>query len=118
MHAIVHRKLAYLRPSLPFYAMTCYDQLHTSLQRTGSWLPFQKLIEIVHNKTRLLPMGKKCFNLFSSSDPSLRRLSKKVAYNTITTLLPDSSSPPDFGAWLDLEFGSDYLALGFATTDL
>ena len=32
----------YLWPSLPFYAMTCYDQLHTSLKRTGSWLPFQK----------------------------------------------------------------------------
>ena len=36
------RKLAYLRPSLPFYAKNCYDQLHTSLLRTGSWLPFQK----------------------------------------------------------------------------
>ena len=39
-----NRKLAYLRASLPFYAMTCYDKLHTSLQRTGSWLPFQKRV--------------------------------------------------------------------------
>ena len=38
----IMQNMQYLRPSLPFYAMTCYDQLHTSLQRTGSWLPFQK----------------------------------------------------------------------------
>ena len=37
-----NRKLAYLRPSLPLNAKNSYDQLHTSLERTGSWLPFQK----------------------------------------------------------------------------
>ena len=34
------------RKSLPFNAKNSYDQLHTSLERTGSWLPFQKFIYI------------------------------------------------------------------------
>ena len=34
--------MAYLRPSLPLNAKNSYDQLHTSLERTGSWMPFQK----------------------------------------------------------------------------
>ena len=44
-----NRKLAYLRQSLPFYAKTSYDQLHTSLERTGSWLPFQKRSRMLQN---------------------------------------------------------------------
>ena len=36
-------EIIYLRPSLPLNAKNSYDQLHTSLERTGSWLPFQKL---------------------------------------------------------------------------
>ena len=35
-------EIIYLRPSLPLNAKNSYDQLHTSLERTGSWLPFQK----------------------------------------------------------------------------
>ena len=36
-------EIIYLRPSLPLNAKNSYDQLHASLERTGSWLPFQKL---------------------------------------------------------------------------
>ena len=38
-------EIIYLRPSLPLNAKNSYDQLHTSLERTGSWLPFQKYNE-------------------------------------------------------------------------